>query len=446
MIRTTLPRGDNFLRSLLYADTLRARLARGAIWSTVGAALAQVLGMAASIATARLLGESGFGEFGMVRSTVLMVGVLGGSGLGTAVTKHLAEQRLSDPARAGRQIGLLEITGIILGGVATLLCVGLAAPLAEAAIHAPQLTVPLRLAAALILLNVWGGIQRGALLGLECFRTVAWLSLADGALNLALVVPAVWRFGLSGGVVGLVAAAFAGTVLKGFVLRRQCSRHGITIRRRGSGRESSILWSFALPGLLVSVSTLPAEWLARLPLTRHSGSFEELGIFAAAYAWGPAVMFLPGQIVAPAIPLMSSLYGANEHRAFRRLARTTVLASLGLGIVAAAILAAFAGPIMGAYGPAFAGHRGVLVVLLAAYAMAAGTTLNTVFLATGRVWPLALQYGVWGITLAGCGYLLRDRGAMGLSIAYLVSYVALLGLQLISAVALLSRSRSGGPQ
>ena len=433
--------GENPLITLLLSDSLRGRLARGTIWSAVGAALAQGLGLAASIATARLLGQAGFGEFGMVRSTVLMVGVLGGSGLGTAATKHLAEHRLTDPARAGRQIGLLESTGALLGGAATLFCLLFAAPLARVAINAPQLTGPLRLAAFLILLSVLGGIQRGALVGLERFRTVAWLNLVDGILNFALVVPGVWKFGLSGGVAGLVAAAVVGTAIKSLVLRRECRHHGIPVRHRGVRGESAILWSFALPALLVGISTFPFEWLARLPLTRHLGAFEELGIFAAAYSWGPAVMFLPSQIVAPAIPLMAGLYSTKDFRLFLRLARTTVLLSLALGIAAAACLGLFSGAIMKAYGPSFASHRIVLVILLAAYAVASGTTLNTVFLAAGRMWLLALQYGIWGAVLVGASYVLRKHGAAGLSFSYLVSYGVLLAIQLVCARALFSRSR-----
>lgn len=447
VIRSTMSYRDNPLRTLLHSDSLRGRLARGTIWSTVGAALAQGLGMAASIVTARLLGQTVFGEYGMIRSTVMMVGVLGGSGLGTAATKHLAEQRLVNPARAGRQIGLLQGAGFLLASVATLLCFCLAAPLARVALNAPQLTGPLRLAALLILFSVLGGIQRGALVGLERFRTVAWLNLVDGILNIALVIPSVWKFGLLGGVAGLVAAAAAGVVVKALVLRRECRRQGIFIQHRGVRGESAILWSFALPTLLVGISTLPFEWLARVPLTRHAGSFAELGIFSAAYAWGPAVMFLPSQIVAPAIPLMAGLYSAKDHRLFARLARTTVLLSLALGVIVAVVMVVFAGPIMGAYGPSFAARRFVLVILLAAYAVASGTTLNAVFLSTGRMWLLALHYGVWGIVLVGCSYLFRQHGAGGLAFSYLISYGVLLALQVVCARVLFfsGRRAESGP-
>jgi O-antigen/teichoic acid export membrane protein len=401
------------------------------------------MGMLASILTARVLGQGGFGEFGMIRSTVLMIGILGGTGLGTAATKHLAEFRIKDPFRAGRQIGLMENVGLALGTTASILCLLLALPLAARCIDAPGLAGPIRIASPLIVLSVIGGIQRGALLGLEAFQSVAWLSLADGLLGIILVVPATWKFGVRGGVEGLVASAAIGIVLKWYVLRRECRRRNIPIRHRQLAGEYGILWSFALPALLIGISTGPFEWLARLPLTRHAAGFDELGVFMAAYSWGPAVMFLPGQLVAPAIPLLANLHAANDVPAFKRLARLTVLASFGLGILAAIALIVFSGGIMEAYGRGFASRRVVLIVLSAAYAVAAGTTLNTLFLATGRMWLQVFHYGLWGTVLVGLSFLWRSHGANGLSLAYLVAYTVLICIQLVFTWSIFIRPRRG---
>jgi len=71
----------------LPGDSVRARVARGTFWSLVATASIQVASLASSILAARILGQTGFGELGMIRSTVLMFGVLAGSGLGLASTK-----------------------------------------------------------------------------------------------------------------------------------------------------------------------------------------------------------------------------------------------------------------------------------------------------------------------------------------------------------------------
>ncbi|MCG6537882.1 MAG: oligosaccharide flippase family protein, partial [Syntrophales bacterium LBB04] len=87
-------------------NSLGARFARGAFWSFVAAILSQGIGMAASIVTARFLGKEGFGEFGMIISTVGAFGIFAGLGLGLTATKFVAEYRATDPARVARILGL----------------------------------------------------------------------------------------------------------------------------------------------------------------------------------------------------------------------------------------------------------------------------------------------------------------------------------------------------
>src|ERR1035441_7680402 len=90
------------------SDSLRGRFARGAVWSLIGAALAQGANLAASVITARLLGRVQFGMYGMVQSTVGMLGVFAGLGLGLTATKYVAEFRSRDPERSEEHTSELQ--------------------------------------------------------------------------------------------------------------------------------------------------------------------------------------------------------------------------------------------------------------------------------------------------------------------------------------------------
>jgi len=99
----------SFLRPALdriESSPIGYRLARGVFWSMAGAVISRSLMLAATVLVARMLGKTGFGELGMIRTTVGMFGVFAGFGLGLTATKHVAEFRRSDPDRAGRIIGL----------------------------------------------------------------------------------------------------------------------------------------------------------------------------------------------------------------------------------------------------------------------------------------------------------------------------------------------------
>src|SRR5215472_10010244 len=85
------------------------RLVRGTFWSLSGAVAARTFGLLSSLIVARILGTSGFGELGLIQSTIGMLGTLGGFGLGLTSTKYVAEFRTSDPTAAGRMISVAYV-------------------------------------------------------------------------------------------------------------------------------------------------------------------------------------------------------------------------------------------------------------------------------------------------------------------------------------------------
>src|SRR2546422_7293110 len=114
-----LPLSRQALRKLL-ASPIQRRVTAGAGWSLLGAVAAQGSNVAAAIIVARSLGQVGLGEFGMITSTVITLGVLAELGLASTATKYLAELRTSNPDRAGRVLGLCTAAAAFIGGVVAL--------------------------------------------------------------------------------------------------------------------------------------------------------------------------------------------------------------------------------------------------------------------------------------------------------------------------------------
>src|SRR5688500_10249953 len=93
----------------------RRRLAVNASWTLLGTVSTYATTALGGILAARILGPAGFGELGVIRSTVVTVGVLAGIGFGLSATKYVAELRQLDPRRAGRILGLLMSVALVLG-------------------------------------------------------------------------------------------------------------------------------------------------------------------------------------------------------------------------------------------------------------------------------------------------------------------------------------------
>ena len=403
--------------------SLRARLARGSLWSTFGTVSLQSTAMLAAIFTARVLGKTGFGELGLVRSTVMTFGVLAGTGLGLATTKFVAEFRNVDPARAGRLIGLLLNVAFVLSGAATVACATLSSPIAGRMMNAASLTGPLRIGALLLFLGTVSGVQLGVLSGLEDFRAVALLSCGDAILTLSSTVLGAWMFGLLGAVAGSVLAAALAFPLKQIIVRRRCAAVRIVIAHRNISEEFPSLWSFVFPAILLGVSAQPFEWMARVVLARRPNGFAELGVFTAAYGWGQIVLLVPSQIAAPSMPILANMYGRHDRNGFVRLLKFVAAITAGFGFLVALPLIAVSKWIMRAYGVTFANGWRVLAIVAIAYSVAALSSLfRATLVATGQMWWQNAHAAIWGTTLAGSFFLLSTHGAVGLAFSYLIAF------------------------
>jgi len=406
-------------------------VARGTFWSLVATVSVQTASLVSSIVAARILGQSGFGELGMIRSTVLMFGVLAGSGLGLASTKYVAELRDTYPARAGRLIGLLMNVAFVIGGGATIFCLALAPFLAERAMNAPHLMGPLQFGCVMLLFNALSGVQLGAIGGFEAFGVLARLSVIDAILNLVLVPIGAWVFGVSGAVSGLAVASVIGFPIKQLSLKQICQRTGIVMAHRGVRAELPTLWHFALPSVLVGITIQPFDWFARLLLSQQANGFAELGIFTAAMSWGQLVMFIPQQILRPGIPILSNLYAESDAAGFVRTAIKFEWLIIGTGVLSAIPLMLLSPYIMAAYGTSFIPGSKVLLILLLANIIASATSLTVVFTASGRMWVQTLHYAVWGGILIGVFSFLGELRSLGLGISYVLAYASLLCIQLM---------------
>lgn len=409
----------------LKADSLRARFARGAIWSLAGALISQGLTLIASIVTARILGKVGFGQLGMVNSTIGMFGTFAGFGLGMTTTKYVAEYRAIEPARAGRIIALTTSMAAISAGLFTFLLISFARPIASAMLAAPQLSLELRVGALLLFVNTINGVQTGTLSGFEAFKEIAASNFIKGIFSFPALIGGTLLWGLPGAVLGLVLAGGIGWLANRIMLHRQCKYYGISVAFGEMWKERTILMDFAMPAFLANAAIGPITWVANTMLVNQRNGYAELGVFNAAYQWRVAMLFLPGLIGQVVLPMLSSLSHGQHHHSTQRI----VLGAIGLNalFVLPVLLPILflSNRIMGLYGSGFASQGWVLVITaVTATLYAVETPVGDIIAASGKMWVGAYMNLSWAVTLlcAGWFFLRQGWGAGGLAIAYLIAY------------------------
>ena len=411
------------IHGVWHADSLRGRFARSAAWSLIGAVISQGSALAASVITARILGRVQFGEYGMIQSTVGMLGVFAGMGLGLTATKYVAELRVTNPGRAGRIIALSSAVALGTGAIAVLALLTAAPWLATSTLNAPHLSTELRIGAALLFLNALNGAQTGVLAGFEAFRAIARVNLIQGVLTFPLAVAGVILMGLTGSVVALVASAALAWILNHIAIQAECSRNGVSIRWVGFWSERVILWRFSLPAFLSGALTSPAMWLASSILVNQPHGYAEMGVFSAANQWRTAVAFLPSLLSQPLLSMLSNL-GVGDSTSFRKLLRVNLLLSFGLSVFMAAPLVLSSSWIMKAYGRDFLAGRPVLILLvLAAVISSTVAVIGQAIASLDKMWWGFTFNLVWALVLLSSASLLVPRhGALGLAGAVVASY------------------------
>jgi O-antigen/teichoic acid export membrane protein len=433
------------VRNIWSADSFRGRFARGAVWSFAGAILAQSSNLIAFIITARLLGRQKFGEYGMIQSTVGMLGLFAGMGLGTTATKYVAEFRNLAPERAGRIIALGSAVAIVSGGLLSLVLLIFAPLIAGKTLNAPELSGELRIASALLFFNAFNGSQMGAIAGFEAFRAIARINLLRGLIAFPIATAAVFLWRLPGSVWALAITAAVTCVLSNFSLRRECRKLGIHPELRHGYAEGRILWAFSIPVVLMGALAGPAMWAADTMLVNQPHGYTEMALFSAANQWRSAILFAPLVLAQFALPLLSNLKGESNLSRYEKTLKWHLILTAGVASAAALPVALGSPLIMGLYGHGF--RDGWLVLVLSA-ATAVVACLNgvvgTAILSAGSVWAGCAFNGLWAVVfLAGSYWLIPRYLALGLALSLFCAYLAHAawqGVYLLHTIKLLART------
>ncbi|MBI5641477.1 MAG: oligosaccharide flippase family protein [Nitrospirae bacterium] len=403
--------------------SLRARFALGTFWSIAGALISRGLALLASIVVARLLGKTGFGELGIIQSTVGMFGLFAGLGLGVTATKYVAEFRQKDPEKAGRIIGLSFFVALASGAVITLVLIVFAPWLAEHTLAAPYLSRLLQIGAGILFFSAVNGVQTGALSGFEAFRTIANINLASGLLSFPLMVGGVYIEGLQGAVWALVVSMAANCGFNYVALKSRMRQDSIHAHYSHSLKDLSVLWQFSLPAFLSGVMVGPVNWVCGALLVNQPNGYAEMGLYNAANQWRAAILFLPGSASALVLPLLSNLYGQEDRRRYNKVLWFNGAINVGIASFAAFIVSSLSAQLMMSYGADFSAGGGVLVSLaISAVLSASVSVIGQAIISSGRMWWAFVLNLLWAIVLILSCWALISKGALGFALANLIAY------------------------
>jgi O-antigen/teichoic acid export membrane protein len=407
----------------LESSSVKKRLLTGAFWTGLSSVGIRALGLGVSVFLARLLGKEGFGEYGMVVSTLYTFAPLATLQQAPTASVFVAASREKDPAQTARVIRqVLVIT--LFAGLVTGAAVFFSAPfLCQGILKDPRLLGALRWCAFLILLNALNGVLTGILSGFEAFKGQSLLSLLSGFISLPLVILGALWGGLAGVFAGMVLSQVLLNLAYLGALKTRAKRDGIKLTQGGWGPEWKKVLSFSLVNLAASLAGGPVFWLSNTLLVNQPHGYAEMGLYQAATQWHTAILTLPNVIAGISLPILAHSFG--RHETFGRTVRYNLISCALISALGAGVVLILSKPILSAYGRDFGDGETVLVLMaLAGVARSLFTSLNQVILSVNRIWTnLWINIGM-SVLMLGLSVLWVPRGlAAGLGAAYLVSYV-----------------------
>ena len=403
-------------------ESLKGKLIYGIFWNLISALASQGFPMIAAIIAARLLGKFGYGQLGMINSTVILFSTFAGLGLGITATKYIAQLHQTDPERTGRIMGLTNLFGLASGVVMCIILFVMAPWLAANTLAAPDLAPALRIASLLLIFNTLVGIQSGSIAGFGAFKDLARIAIFQGIISASLTVTGVYFFGLTGAVTAMVLNSLINLILYRMSIKNLVNEFKIKIDYLKSWREKDVIWKLSFPTMLSSVMVGPIIWIANAIIVNTPGGYAQLGIFTAADQWRSMLAFLPGVIGRVLLPLIAThTDGKNE-----KLEAINIFSSWFVVIIIALPLIAFPEIICFFYGDGYNSNIFIQVIALLMFVSCITSYRDGIsrkLVVKNLMWWGFLDNIIWAIFLIGSVLLLKDLGALALSLGYLIAYV-----------------------
>lgn len=424
--------------SSLLKDKLLHRIFVGGFWNSIGLIITKFLVCGATVFFARYLTKTEFGKWSYLYGMLLTLLMFVDGPWSATVTKYVAEYRDQDKEKTGRLIALYLIFMLPLAFIIAVIAFCFSKQIAIAINHEELQNAITYFLLCLIPLGVIS-ILKGVLNGLEEFKMCSLffplLSLSDVTIKCGGLL---YR-GFDGLIVATLLATCCQLAIGVIFCYKAMQKHGVHLVFSGCTALFNKLITFTLPNLFYIVLTCSGNMLVPSFFISARGGAETMATFGLMTQLQSILSFLPLMIAAPLLAILSNAFSENKDsawKAFFRLTGILVGVLLFLGIV----LILLADPVMGIFGKNYAKSADMLRLFVPAMiCQILCPFFNQLFIALEKLWIMNFNRIVWLLVYVSCGWFLRDKGLIGIILAFLCSDLCWLTLH-ITAMVYLNRT------
>lgn len=359
----------------------KSSLFKDSFWALTGNALGKGLSLIAAIAIARFLGSDAYGEYGMIKGTLLSIAIFSSFGLGYTATKYIAESKNSSPKRTVITHKITQIITLASSGTIAFFVAIFSNSIAEW-LDDSSLGSILRWSSVAIVLNAFITSQNGELGGFRAYKIIARNNIIYGVFTFIISVPSAYFYGLEGAIIALIISLFLNALINEISLLRFVPKIKVSI----SIVDIKDIAAFSLPIALQESLYSITSWLVMAILVKMS-TYTQLGLYSAATQWMAVMSFIPGALRNVALSHISE--NSRNPSAAEQITKRLLMVNFISTFVPFLLIAFFSGLITKLYGPSFEGLSSVLnICIFTAVVSSMTNVLTQNLIAYGQNWYL----------------------------------------------------------
>ena len=383
----------------------------------VGSVIGKGLSVVAGIVIARFLGKEIYGEYGMIRNTLMQIAIFSTLGLGYTGTRYVAKYVENGRENVIPYIRIIYRITLLVSTLLALLVFVFAAPVA-AYLEAPDTAPAFRLTAAIIIINAVNTAQVGILSGFKAFKDIARINGWSGVVTLALSAVLTYWQGLYGALVALLISLLFNALLNGLSIRKYTG--SLPSASAGTAAGYGEIIRFSLPIALQESAYSVIGWTTSLILIKFS-DYGQMGLSSVACQWYNIVLFIPGVLKNV---MLSHFSSESDHRVLRnRMMAVNFLSTL----VCFAGVAVFSHLIASFYGESFRDELPLLLIIscLGSVFNSVGSVILYDYISSGKTWTSFMLSTIRDCATLGLMYFAISSGRFGIPASRLLSIITM---------------------
>ncbi|MBD1889373.1 oligosaccharide flippase family protein [Coleofasciculus sp. FACHB-SPT9] len=410
-----LPDGDK---------NLSKRVLHGISWAVVSTVISRSLTFGIALIQSNLLGKQGYGELGMVLSTLLLFGVLS-SGYGATCSKFISELRLTYPVRAARIFALSTTWVVILTIITSSALIIFSDFIANNILNEPRLAPLLKLAAIALGIQSLIGVCNGVLYGLQAFKILNLATLSQVIVWFPATAMLTYQWGLLGAMFAYVISYILSFLIYILAVVKECKRHNFLPVFDNMWLESSVLVNYTLPIVINNFLVIPTNWIGNAILSQQRNGYSSLGGYNAASQWRILVLQGPFLLQSTLSPVLSEMLGKGDISGFSKLFYIAYRTVFGIVILTGVSAILFSKSLLTIFGKDFTSEYLLMgLIMLTATIISLSGIVGMALQLINRNWIALLVNIVMGVVSIGLIVVLVPQySSVGLAFAFTMAYL-----------------------